>query len=139
MTQFSILLAALLHDAHHDGLPHHGDDGAIKKHSIDVAFAILMNPKYRELRQTIYKDEAEMRRFRQILVNAIMASNVTDEKLKDLRHKKWREAFEKQVTYSSILKHNPTVENNRKATIGIETLIQASDIMHTMQPWRVYQ
>ena len=106
-----------------------------EQHSIDVAFDILMEPKYRDLRSAIYANEGEMRRFRQIVVNVIMATDICDKDLKEFRNKRWAKAFDEH-TKSEI---DPEQYKNLKATIGIETLIQASDILHTMSPWTVYK
>ena len=102
LTQFSIVLAALLHDADHDGVPNaqllkehpkmaerYKNKAIAEQHSVDIAFEILMEPKYRDLRLTIYKDEEEMRRFRQLIVNIVLATDICDKDLKDFRNKRW--------------------------------------------------
>ena len=57
-----------------------------------------------------------------------------DKDLKDLRNKRWEKAFSNATDSDSS-------ENavNRKATIVIEHLIQASDVAHTMQHWHIYR
>jgi len=51
-----------------------------------------------------------------------------------LRNQRWDNAFA-DVTREE----NPMDTVNRKATIVIEHLIQASDVAHTMQHWHVYR
>lgn len=145
MTQFAIVFAALLHDAEHLGVPNtqllvehpemakkYKNKAIAEQHSVDVAFDILMEPKYRDLRMAIYKNEKDMRRFRQLVVNVILATDICDKDLKDFRNRRWERAF-------SDPSLNVEEVDDLKATIGIETLIQASDIHHTMQPWKVYK
>lgn len=145
LTQFTIVLAALLHDVDHDGVPNavlkkeQSDDSNAERHSIDLAFEILMEPKYRELRFTIYRDEAEMRRFRQLLVHTIMSTDIADKQLKELREKRWKKTSEDNKPENVTSGNSPKEEQDRKATLAIEALIQASDVLHTMQPFDVYK
>jgi hypothetical protein len=37
-----------------------------EQNSVDLAFDLLMSPEYRDFRATIYSDESELARFRQI-------------------------------------------------------------------------
>ena len=57
-----------------------------------------------------------------------------DKDLKNLRNARWARAFGEDVTEQCIVD-----TKNRKATIVIEHLIQASDVAHTMQHWHVYR
>jgi 3'5'-cyclic nucleotide phosphodiesterase len=61
-----------------------------------------------------------------------MATDIMDKDLKMLRNARWEKAF------SCVPDANPRDAVNRKATIVIEHLIQASDVAHTMQHWHVY-
>lgn len=137
----------MFHDADHEGVPNtqlmneHPDmakkyknQAIAEQHSIDIAFDILMEPKYFDLRATIYANEEEMRRFRQVVVNVIMATDICDKDLKEFRNKRWAKAFDEN-TQTEI---DSEQYKNLKATIGIETLIQASDIKHTMSNWYVF-
>mmetsp|Transcript_46111 Transcript_46111/g.112724 ORF Transcript_46111/g.112724 Transcript_46111/m.112724 type:complete len:169 (-) Transcript_46111:226-732(-) len=56
-----------------------------------------------------------------------------DKDLKQLRNDRWDKAFKLETEESSREK------KNRKATIVIEHLIQASDVAHTMQHWHIYR
>ena len=67
---------------------------------------------------------------------AVMSTDIVDKDLKQLRNSRWDVAFNKDGTSSD---DNPRDEVNRKATIVIEHIIQASDISHTMQHWNVYR
>jgi hypothetical protein len=93
-----------------------------------------MGPEYSALRGAIYSDAAEMERFRQLVVNSVMATDIMDKEANLFRRGRWDKAFklEGNEADSGI----DTV--NRKATIVIEHLIQASDVSHTMQHWHIY-
>jgi hypothetical protein len=57
-----------------------------------------------------------------------------DKDLKTLRNSRWDKAF-KELEVGESRK----ARDNRKATIVIEHLIQASDVAHTMQHWHIYR
>jgi len=57
-----------------------------------------------------------------------------DKDLKALRNGRWDRAFSEQASDDTT-----SEAVNRKATIVIEHLIQASDVAHTMQHWHVYR
>ena len=148
LTQFACVLSALIHDVNHPGVSNatlvaednklmkrYGNKSLAEQNSVDQAWDLLMTEKYQPVIATICRDESELSRLRQLVVNSVMATDIMDPDLKKLRNGRWEKAF-----------HNTQVENddtsreaiNRKATIVIEHLIQASDVAHTMQHWNVY-
>jgi hypothetical protein len=144
LTQFAVVFAALIHDVDHPGVPNSQlakEDpqlAALYKHksiaeqkSFDIAWDLLMDSKYLELRACIYSNERELRRFRQLVVNCVMATDIFDEDMKEFREKRWEKAFGDQSQESTL--------GNRKATIVIEHITQVSDIAHTMQHWHVFR
>ena len=88
-----------------------------------------MQDDFREFREQIYSSQEELIRFRQLVVNSVMATDIMDASLKELRNARWEKAF------SETSASNATTNLHRKATIVIEHLIQASDVAHTMQHW----
>lgn len=114
-----------------------------------------MQPFYKNLQKAIFATQEEYARFRQLVVNSVMATDIMDPDLKILRNNRWDKAFasaQEGVSQDDI---------NRKATIVIEHLIQASDVSHvrcsslkylinvhltlllhtlqTMQHWHIYR
>jgi len=145
ITQFACVFSALIHDAGHLGVPNaqlikegtgiahqYENKSVAEQNSVNVVWVILMQDKYRELRNAIYADKEELLRFRQIVVNSVMATDIVDKDLKALRNKRWETAFSKDGASD-----DDAVD--RKATIVIEHLIQASDVSHTMQHWHIYR
>ena len=68
----------------------------------------------------------------------MLATDIVDKELKELRNARWDRAFHQtdQVTTEQALQSDSIYNadaTNRKATIVIEHIIQASDIAHTMQ------
>lgn len=98
--------------------------------SIELVWSLFVSPEFDNLRRCVCGDEAEFLRFRQLLVNIVMATDVHDKDLNVARRQRWDKAFAEDVVVSEGDKVN------RKATIVLEHLIQASDVAHTMQHWQ---
>lgn len=47
-------------------------------HSVDISWALLLNDKYKDLPAAIYSSEAEMLRFRHLVVNSVTATDSMD-------------------------------------------------------------
>lgn len=149
LTHFACILSALIHDVDHQGVPNSTlveEDGDLAKqyngrsvaeqNSVDIAWGLLLEPQFSILRDTICATDTELVRLRQLVVNSVLATDIMDKDLKQLRNERWEKAF------SSDSKDNTEDEQNRinrKATIVLEHLIQASDVCHTMQHWHVYR
>ena len=149
LTQFACILAALIHDVDHQGVPNtrlveEEDSVAIKydgrsvaeQNSVDISWALFLEPQFSELRGAVCPTDKELNRLRQLVVNMVLATDIMDKDLKQLRNQRWEKAFS-----SEIMDKNEGNQNkiNRKATIVLEHLIQASDVCHTMQHWHVYR
>ena len=96
-----------------------------------------MEPSFSNLRAVIYTDIEEFTRFRYLVVNSVMATDVMDREIGAARKARWLQAFDTQGSKGD----NSVVAeaiNDRKATIVIEHLIQASDVAHTMQHWHMF-
>lgn len=146
LTQFACILAALIHDVDHQGVPNtrlveEEDNLSLKykgrsvaeQNSVDVAWALFLEPQFSELRGTVCPTDKELNRLRQLVVNTVLATDIMDKDLKMLRNQRWEKAF------SSDYNETNQDKINRKATIVLEHLIQASDVCHTMQHWHVYR
>jgi hypothetical protein len=145
LTRFAVVFSALIHDVDHQGVPNaqlvkegcraaiaYSNKSVAENNSVDISWKLLMDDCFTELRHTIYQTESELSRFRQLVVNVVMATDIMDKDLGALRRKRWNKAFSE----SPVEDDASTV--NRKATIVIEHIIQASDVAHTMQHWHIY-
>lgn len=63
----------------------------------------------------------------------VLATDIFDKELNDLRKMRWERAFSGDKDDLSIN------DSDLRATIVIEHIIQASDVSHTMQHWHVYR
>ena len=107
-------------------------ESVAEQHSVAVSWDMLMLPRYEQLRRAIYNSDAERDRFLQLVVNCVMATDIVNPELKKLRNARWDKAFKADQGSTDD-------DRNRKATIVIEHLIQASDVSHTMQHWHIYR
>ena len=127
-----------------------------------------MDSNYSHLQRAIYRTESELKRFRQLVVNIIMATDIFDKDMKAMRESRWEKAFDSNDGATKTKKKNlhggtesdesteiddPSTSgtsskstgttsyddrNNLKATIVMEHLIQSSDVAHTMQHFDIY-
>jgi hypothetical protein len=147
LTQFAVVLSAVIHDCDHSGVPNsqliaendplaalYNNKSVAECNSIDLAWELLMDDSFQALRRAIYSSKDEFQRFRQLLVNTVLATDIMDKELKALRNSRWNKAFA-----TSPQKEPLKDASDRRATIVIEHLIQASDVAHTMQHWHIYR
>lgn len=148
LTQFACILAALIHDVDHQGVPNttliqeedaiaHRYQGrsVAEQNSVHIAWDLFLEPQFGLLRKTVCPTDNELNRLRQLVVNTVLATDIMDKDLKKLRNERWEKAFSPELKDDE--KHQDQI--NRKATIVLEHLIQASDVSHTMQHWHVYR
>jgi len=109
-----------------------------EQNSVDLAWNTLMDSSFDHVRPLIYSNTTELKRFRQLLVNVVMATDIFDRELGSLRKKRWDKAFADE-NEEAMSEEEKLESVNRKATIVIEHIIQASDVAHTMQHWHIYQ
>ena len=95
--------------------------------------------KYNDLHAVLFTTKAELIRIRKLVVNGVMATDIADKDLKTLRNNRWDKAFKVDQNKTEPSKQEQRDAVNRKATIVIEHLLQASDVSHTMQHWHVFR
>ncbi len=143
---FAITFSALIHDADHQGISNvqlmkerpdmailYRNKSVAEQKSLDVAWDIFMSEQFESLRRYIFASQTELLRFRQLIVNIVLATDIFDKDFGDRRKSRWEQAFHGDGSLSQ------DVLNNMRATIVMEHIIQASDVSHTMQHWHVYQ
>jgi hypothetical protein len=146
LTQLACVVSALIHDVDHQGVPNsqlikendplaslYNGKSVAEQNSVDISWEILMEPRFANLRSVICPDESSLNRFRKLVVNSVLATDIMDKDLKQLRNARWEKAFAPNCDETD------KEQINRKATIVIEHLIQASDVAHTMQHWTIYR
>ena len=151
LTHFAIVFAALIHDAGHIGLPNaqlvkdktelavkFDNKSVAEQNSTHLGWQLLMDPRFERLRRCIYQTNVERKRFRQVIINSIMATDIADRKMNEGRQQKWDRAFGRKITEDSVPSQIQDAMNH-KATVVIEHIIQVSDVAHTMQHWHIYR
>jgi hypothetical protein len=148
LTQFAVVFAALIHDVDHTGLSNatlvegkfdvarnFNSKSVAEQNSVAVAWALLMEPRFDELQKCIFHNDHGRQRFRQLVVNSVMATDIMDSGRLLLRKTRWETAFDPPDGHVGPEEKH---DIDRKATIVIEDLIQASDVAHTMQHWHIF-
>ena len=146
LTILAIVFSALIHDVDHQGVSNlqlitenkdmgdkYKNKSVAEQNSLDLAWELLMQDKFIKLRNCLFTTEAELKRFRQVIVNVVLATDIFDPELNGLRKQRWEKAFSGDQGLSE------EEENDLRATIVIEHIIQASDVSHPMQHWHVYR
>lgn len=125
-------------DADHQGVPNtqlvkenahvakiYSSRSVAEQNSLGLAWSLFMEDRFADLRHSICLSPDEFKRFRALVVNSVLATDIVDKELKELRNKRWDVAFKR--TENSIGSGEDTVEKcnahddvNRKATIVIE-------------------
>jgi hypothetical protein len=153
ITQFAVVFSALIHDVGHTGVgnermvtenpelaKHYANKSIAEQRSIDIAWELLLLPRFDNLRSCIYQNKEECARFHHLVVNSVMATDIFDKDLKAIRNHRWDLSFHPETVPSDAKEGlNEADDIHRKATIVIEHIIQASDVSHTMQHWYVYK
>ena len=70
------------------------------------------------------------------LLDAVVTTDIFDSELKAARESRWEKTYGEEAKLEDEREKDVA---DRKATIVIELVIQASDVSHTMQHWHVYQ
>lgn len=92
LTSLAILFSALIHDAGHRGVSNaqlitedkemgdkYRNKSVAEQHSLDSCWDLLMTEgRFEALRNCLFTTEAEMKRFRQVLVNVVLATDIFD-------------------------------------------------------------
>ena len=162
LSGFVFIRTAIIHDVGHAGVPNgqlmkenkqlaakYRNKSVAEQNSVDVAWNLLQDDCYKDLRHAIYETDEERIRFRHLVVNSVLATDIFDPDLIKLRNSRWEKAFKTTVAADDADDVSSDVvdtskqdaskqDRDRKATIVIEHLIQASDVAHTMQHWHVY-
>jgi len=89
LTQLACVFSALIHDADHPGVPNaqlvkegtllaanYKNKSVAEQNSIDLAWGLFMQEPFQDLRKAIYTTASGLRRFRELVVNATMATDI---------------------------------------------------------------
>ena len=144
LANLALVFTGLIHDVDHPGVSnvqfakeqpelaeYYRSKSVAEQNSLDIAWNLLMADRFKRMREYIFETQDELLRFRQLIVNMALATDIFDTTFNQLRKDRWQQAFHQNLPAS--------VTKDLRATIVMEHIIQASDVSHTMQHWHIYQ
>lgn len=163
LTLFAIVFSGLIHDVDHKGVSNlqlskeepslasrYRYKSIAEQNSVDIAWELLMSSSFDTLRQALFPTLSDLLKFRQVVVNTVLATDIFDKQRADSRKERWNRVFGGGEGKDTCDTNPPSpkegegstevsvVSQNTRATIVLEHIIQASDVSHTMQHWHVY-
>eukprot|EP00978_Attheya_sp_CCMP212_P020740 scaffold59750_cov62-Attheya_sp.AAC.1 len=106
LVQLAVVFAALVHDVDHTGVPNvvrmeenpelatkYKGKSLAENNSIDLAWTLLMEPDFENLRKIMFADAQDRDRFRQLLVNLLIATDIADNDRRAKEKERWIKAF----------------------------------------------
>lgn len=109
LAQLALVFSALVHDVEHQGITNqqlvlesdplamqYNDQSVLENCSVNVAFVELQSPSYSELRQLLFPKntaDEDYRRFRKIVINLVLTTDIASPERTQLSKSKWKEAF----------------------------------------------
>jgi 3'5'-cyclic nucleotide phosphodiesterase len=104
-----------------------------EQNSIDLAWCELSREKYQNLTKCICATENELRRFRQLTVNLVMATDIFDKNMKKLQNRRWDKAFHYRSAATSserpITPLSLEEDRNMRATVVIEHIVSSCGLV----------
>jgi len=105
-----------------------------------------MRSEFSNLRRCIFASEDDETRFRQLLINVVIATDITDRERRAGERLRWETAFGsnsddmnwEQEWQNKTDDQLPDIDISLKATVVLEQIVLASDVAHTMQHWLTY-
>jgi 3'5'-cyclic nucleotide phosphodiesterase len=150
LTQFAIVFGALIHDIDHPGVSNsqlvkeqhamaltYDGRSVAEQNSISLAWQLFMQSQFEKLRTSLCPTPTWLKRFRQIIVNVVMATDLFDKELKAMRDACWEASFNNHMASTNELLTGDDLK--RRKTIVVQLIIQASDVSHTMQHFTIYK
>lgn len=151
LAQFALIFSALIHDVEHVGVPNtqlakekptvaakYQNRSLAEQTSVDVAWDLLEEEQFHDLRACIFPSRREYKRFRAMVVNIVMSTDIADAALRAFNNRKWEKAFGSKTMDEEMDSRLSSEDRNRKATVLMDLIMMASDISHTMQSFDVY-
>jgi hypothetical protein len=107
LIHFAIVLSALIHDVDHPGVPNatlvqeklklvavYKTKSVAEQDSIDLAWDLLMDSSFDELRRVLYATTDKFLLLRKLVIKSVVATDITDKQLGACRKVRCAKAFE---------------------------------------------
>jgi hypothetical protein len=106
LMQLVQVFSALIHDVEHRGVPNrqlameddvlaiqYNDQSIAEMRSLNIGFSELLQSEYTGLRETLFPQDDDYRRFRTATVNLVLTTDLASPDRAQLGKSKWKEAF----------------------------------------------
>mmetsp|Transcript_24480 Transcript_24480/g.34161 ORF Transcript_24480/g.34161 Transcript_24480/m.34161 type:complete len:610 (+) Transcript_24480:1-1830(+) len=106
LQHLALLFSALAHDVEHKGISNqqlvnesdalallYNDQSVAEQRSLAVAFSELMKEEYKVLRGVWFENQEEYKRFRKIVINLVLTTDLASPERTQIVKSKWKEAF----------------------------------------------
>lgn len=156
LAQLAVVFAALVHDVEHTGVPNarlavenpelaerYNNKSLAEQNSAHVAWDLLMEPEFVNLRQCMFSSACSRERFHKLLINVLIATDIADRDRIGKEKLRWKNAFLGIENWTDEWKGKSDdelakIDVSDKATCVLEQIVLASDIAHTMQHWLTF-
>jgi len=111
LAQLAFVFSALIHDVEHMGLTNqqlvdesnelailYNDQSVAEQRSLAVAFATLMRPEFAVLREALFPTREDYVRFRKLVINLVLCTDIASPERQQIVKSKWKEAFGAETT-----------------------------------------
>jgi len=106
LMQFCMIFSAIIHDVDHRGIPNRqleledeelamqfNDQSIAENNSLFLSFLELKKPDYEKLRNVIFPQQKDYKRFRAASINLVLSTDIASPERTQLGKSKWKEAF----------------------------------------------
>ena len=101
-----------------------------EQNSVDMAWDLLMEDEFQELRKLLFASQSDLMRFRQMCVNVVLATDIFDKELAALRKSRWAKAFPNHGTEPEIMSHQNVVSDLRRSgAAGVDGDLRATIVV----------
>lgn len=145
--QFASMFAALIHDVGHNGTSNqslsedaselatgHEVTTKVQLRSFQIAWDLFTESEFSAFRTSVCHTTEEEERFRQLVLDLVLATDLEDDDQMKDRQERWRQAFCETERATDSTEDLIAL----RSKVAMEYLVQASTISHTMQHWHVY-
>mmetsp|Transcript_3017 Transcript_3017/g.4360 ORF Transcript_3017/g.4360 Transcript_3017/m.4360 type:complete len:705 (-) Transcript_3017:465-2579(-) len=102
----AFIFAALVHDVEHGGVSNqqlviecdplsilYNDQSILEQHSLAIAFKVLLEPDFEELRAVMFPTKDDFVNFRKVVIDLVLTTDVGSGERMQIVKSKWKEAF----------------------------------------------
>lgn len=140
LMQFCMIFSAIIHDVDHRGIPNRqlelededlamqfNDQSIAENNSLFISFLELRKEKYEKLRNIIFPEQKDYRRFRAACINLVLSTDIASSERTQLGKSKWKEAF--GAPYETVERKLMKEAQKRKSIESPAQLLQDIDVV----------